>query len=231
MAAMTPTNAISAQRHSPEATGETARSRADIFFIRERKRNMSAPSSLTVELGDLSFNKKGGKFFPLRGRGACASEWSSAEWLKILWRPSGFKDPDARRVSLSLEADEGVKTLFRGVEEHLVRSLAALSIKDSRLFGKPQAETEVKERFLSCLKTNARCEAFLKTKMDWDRVRIWGPQGEVLKEVGELAGRECRVRCELRQVWLMTGQCGLLVEVTDLMLKEPSSLRCPFASD
>ena len=82
---------------------------------------MSGQSSLTVELGDLSFNKKGGKFFPLRGRGARAPEWSSAEWLKILWHPSGFKDPSARRVSLSLEADEGVKTLFRGVEEHLGR--------------------------------------------------------------------------------------------------------------
>ena len=230
MAAMTLTSAISAQRHSPEATGETARSADDIFFIRGRKRSMSGQSSLTVELGDLSFNKKGGKFFPLRGRGARAPEWSSAEWLKILWHPSGFKDPDARRVSLSLEADEGVKTFFRGVEEHLVRSLAALSIKDSRLFGKPQTEAEVKERFLSCLKTNARCEAFVKTKMDWDKLRIWGPKGEVLKEPGELAGRECKVRCELRQVWLMTGQCGLLVEVTDLMLRESSNERCPFSN-
>ena len=133
-------------------------------------------------------------------------------------------------MSLSLEADEGVKTLFRGVEEHLVRSLATLSIKDSRLFGKPQTEAEVKERFLSCLKTNARCEAFLKTKMDWDRVRIWGPKGEELKEPGDLAGRECRVKCELRQVWLMTGQSGLLIEVTDLMLKEPGNQRCPFSN-
>ena len=191
---------------------------------------MSGKPTLAVELGDLSFNKQGGKFFPLRGTGVRAPEWSSAEWLKILWHPSGFKDPDARRVSLSLEADEGIKTLFRGVEEHLVRSLAALSIKDSRLFGKVLTETEVKERFLSCLKTNARCDAFLKTKMDWDRVRIWGPKGEKLEDPGDLTGRECKVRCELRQVWLMTAQCGLLVEVTDLMLKEPSSQRCPFSN-
>eukprot|EP00439_Symbiodinium_sp_Y106_P026814 s7695_g3.t1 len=61
--------------------------------------------------------------------------------------------------------------------------------------------------------------------MDWDRLRIWGPKGEVLKEAGELAGRDCKVRCELRQVWLMTGQCGLLVEVTDLMLKDSDNER------
>ena len=111
-----------------------------------------------------------------------------------------------------------------------MRSLATLAQKDTRLFGKLQTESEVKERFLSCLKANARSGAFLKTKMDWDRLRIWGPTGEVLKEPGELAGRECKVRCELRLVWLMTGQCGLLVEVTDLMLRESSNERCPFSS-
>ena len=52
----------------------------------------------------------------------------------------------------------------------------------------------------------------------------------MLKEVGELAGGECKVRCELRQVWLMTGQCGLLVEITDLMLKDSSNEQCPFSN-
>ena len=41
---------------------------------------------------------------------------------------------------------------------------------------------------------------------------------------------KCKVRCELRQVWLMSGQCGLLLEVTDLMLKEPGGLQCPFST-
>ena len=35
-----------------------------------------------------------------------------------------------------------------------------------------------------------------------------------------MAGRECKLRAELKQVWLMSGQCGLLVEVTDLMLRK-----------
>ena len=42
---------------------------------------------------------------------------------------------------------------------------------------------------------------------------------EELAEPGNLAGRECRVRCELRQIWLTSNQCGLLLEVTDLQLK------------
>ena len=188
---------------------------------------MSDKPGLAVELGDLSFNKQGGKFFPLRSAGGRAPEWTSAGWLKILWHPSGFKDPGARRVSLWLDGDEGTRAHFRRVEVCFVRSLAALAQKDTRLFGKPQTESKVKKRFLSCLKANARSETFLKTKMDWDRLRIWDPKGEVPKEPGELAGRECKVRCELRQVWLMTGQEA---EVTDPMLKDSRNEPCPFSN-
>ena len=53
---------------------------------------------------------------------------------------------------------------------------------------------------------------------------------EELAEPGDLAGRECKVRCELRQVWVMSNQCGLLLEVTDLQLKdyEAAGPVCPF---
>ena len=62
------------------------------------------------------------------------------------------------------------------------------------------------------------------------RSRIWGPNQEELAEPGDLAGRECKVRCELRQVWVMSNQCGLLLEVTDLQLKayEAAGPVCPF---
>ena len=55
-----------------------------------------------------------------------------------------------------------------------------------------------------------------------------GPNQEELAEPGNLAGRECRVR--LRQIWLMSNQCGLLLEVTDLQLKtyEAAGPACPF---
>ena len=32
-----------------------------------------------------------------------------------------------------------------------------------------------------------------------------GPNQEELAEPGDLAGRECKVRCELRQVWVMSN--------------------------
>ena len=153
--------------------------------------------------------------------------WQSAEWQKIIWHPN---DPSAKRVGLCLEPDEASKAQLQEIEQHLVRALTALSLSEPKVFGKFLTETDVKDRFQSCLKTSPRGGSYLKLKMDWGRVRIWGPNQEELAEPGNLAGRECRVRCELRQIWLMSNQCGLLLEVTDLQLKdyEAAGPACPF---
>ena len=56
------------------------------------------------------------------------------------------------------------------------------------------------------------------------------PEGEA--ELGPSApqNRLAKVRVELRQVWLMSPQCRLLLEVTDLQLREAAApqAECPF---
>ena len=194
----------------------------------EKPETQSKPCSLAIELGDLTFNARGGKFFPLRGQGSSPPVWTSSDWQKIIWHPSAFNDPEARRVDLCLELDEGTKSQLQEVERHLARSVSDLTTTDGRIFGKSLTQSEVLERLQSCIKANSRGGSFLRVKMDWQRVRIWGALGEVVKDPGNLAGRECKVKCELRQLWLMTNACGVLFEVTDLMLKEPVALMCPF---
>ena len=166
-----------------------------------------------IQLGDLTINARGGKYVPLRRNGG-PPVWQSAEWQKIIWHPAAFNDPTAKRVGLCLEPDEA--------------STAQLQEIEPKVFGKFLTETDVKDRFQSCLKTSPRGGSYLKLKLDWGRVRIWGPNQEELAEPGDLAGRECKVRCELRQVWVMSNQCGLLLEVTDLQLNEAAGPVCPF---
>ena len=155
--------------------------------------------------------------------------WQSAEWQKIIWHPAAFNDPSAKRVGLCLEPEEASKAQLQEIEQHLVRALTALSLSEPKVFGKFLTETDVKDRFQSCLKTSPRGGSYLKLKLDWGRVRIWGPNQEELAEPGDLAGRECKVRCELRQVWVMSNQCGLLLEVTDLQLKDYEAAGPAFA--
>ena len=180
-----------------------------------------------IQLGDLTINAKGGKYVPLRRNGG-PPVWQSAEWQKIIWHPAAFNDPSAMRVGLCLEPDEASKAQLQEIEQHLVRALTALYLSEPKVFGKFLTETDVKDRFQSCLKTSPRGGSYLKLKMDWGRVRM--SNQEELADPGNLAGRECRVRCELRQIWLTSNQCGLLLEVTDLQLKtyEAAGPACPF---
>ncbi|OLP76162.1 hypothetical protein AK812_SmicGene43938 [Symbiodinium microadriaticum] len=118
-----------------------------------------------------------------------------------------------------------------GFEKALVAQLASRSMADPKLFGRMLTTQDTEGRFVSCLKTSTRGNSFIKLKVCLDRVRLWDAQGQPLHEPGDLTNRECKVRPELRQVWMMSGQCGLLIEVTDLMLREEENMYCCASKD
>ena len=185
---------------------------------------------MTIQLGNILTNSKGGKYIPLRGDGGDAPTWKS-NWLKVIWNPSSYGDPEAVRVSMCLEPDEAARAFFRETEEWAAKALSEHSQRDSRIFGKPLKPEEVQERMASALKISTKETEFLKLKLHWDKVRLWGPEGEKLPaQKLHLQGCLCKVHVELRQVWLMSSQCGVLAEVTDVMLQhcEPPEPQCPF---
>ena len=187
-------------------------------------------SRQSFELGELLTNAKGGKYLPLKAADGVVPAWSSPAWLRILWHPAAFGDADARRVNVCFEPDESVEQHFKVVEKELASKLVAKSGRDPKVFGRSLSPAELEARLQSCLKTSQRGTPFLKAKLNWDRVRFWDTEGYPLQEPGDLAGRSARVRLELRQVWVMNPQCGLLLEVTDLQLQEsePAKVECPF---
>ena len=110
------------------------------------------------------------------------------------------------------------------------QELSSKSMHDPKIFEKLLVASEVEARLQSCLKTSQRGSSFLKLKLNWDRVRFWDAEGQRIEDPGDLSGRECRVSAELRHVWLMNPQCGLLLEVRDVQLRErePAVAACPF---
>ena len=179
-------------------------------------------SGQQIELGDLLTNSKGSRFLHLRGADGAPPSWLSPEWLKIIWHPAAYGDQEARRVNVCFEPDAAAADFFAG--------LAAKSAHKPNIFNKALARPEIEARMQSCLKTSQRGSSFLKAKLNWDRVRFWDAEGQPLESPGDLAGRLAKVCVELWQVWLMSPQCGLLLEVTDLQLREAAApqAECPF---
>ena len=177
----------------------------------------------SVKLGELTTNQRGGRVFP-----ASAEAWQPQEWMRILWHPSPYGSEEARRLPLCLEPNEAAVADLETLEKDVKSQLTQRSLGDAKIFGRYLTASDVEARFVSCLKTSARGNSFIKLKVDLSRVRFWDAEQQPLEEPGDLAGRACKVRTELKQVWLMSGQCGLLLEVTDLMLKEQLPQQCPF---
>ena len=76
----------------------------------------------------------------------------------------------------------------------------------------------------------AFCEAIagdwmLKAKLP-AHARFWNAGGTFADRPAELAHCTARVRPRARSLWLMSGMCGLSLEVTDLRV-EPPSRECP----
>ena len=108
-----------------------------------------------MQLGNIQTNSKGGKYLPLRGQGGDLPTWKS-EWLKVLWNPSCYGDPEAVRVSVCLEPDEAAKSFFLEVEDQLAAQLSEHSSRDQRIFGKFLQPEDVKQRMVSALKVSTR---------------------------------------------------------------------------
>ena len=185
---------------------------------------------VAMQLASIQTNAKGGKYLPLRGEGGDPPTWKS-EFLKVLWNPSSYGDPEAVRVSVCLEPDKAAREYFLELEDQVAAQLSEHSSRDQRIFGKFLPPHDVKQRMVSALKVSTRGSEFLKLKLHWEKVRLWGPEGEEIPQQRcDLQGCHCRLRVELRQVWLMSSQCGVLAEITDVMLQEqePPKPSCPF---
>ena len=185
---------------------------------------------MAIQLGELLTNTKGGKSLPLRREGGPVV-WQSAEVQKILWQPSAYNDADAKRVPICPGA-RGDRCAGAGGNREAgdAAALGSSPSRTPRSSARPWRPHEVEARLQSCRKTSARGNSFLKFKLNWDRVRVWDASGQELQEFGDLAGRSCKVRVEMRQCWLMPPSWGILMEVTDLMLMEaaPPQIQCPF---
>ena len=107
------------------------------------------------------------------------------DWIRILWHPTAFFGEDARRLPLCLEPFEAAAVLA-GFEKALVAQLASRSMADPKLFGRMLTVQDTESRFVSCLKTSARGNSFIKLKVCLD------------PEAGQLALK-----------WAMTEHCRL----------------------
>ena len=96
-----------------------------------------------------------------------------------------------------------------------------------------QASTQIAAKKLgsklqSCVKQTRSKRQCLKLKANLAKVRFWDTDGNrLISPPVELRGRKALVAIEVRQLWIMGQQCGLLMEARDVKLQDASPQQCP----
>ena len=146
--------------------------------------------------------------------------WQSEASLEIPWEPRAFSE--GQRPSVSFATDERARLFWERAETDLVEQLAAAS---ERVFDAKLTPEAVRQRLLPSVRQSRGGDWMLKAKLP-AHARFWNAGGTFADRPAELAHSAARVRLRARSLWLMSGMCGLSLEVTDLRV-EPPSRECP----
>ena len=123
---------------------------------------------------------------------------------------------------MSFATDERARLFWERAETDLVEQLAAAS---ERVFDAKLTPEAVRQRLLPSVRQSRGGDWMLKAKLP-AHARFWNAGGTFADRPAELAHCAARVRLRARSLWLMSGMCGLSLEVTDLRV-EPPSRECP----
>ena len=111
---------------------------------------------------------------------------------------------EGQRPSVSFATDERARLFWERAETDLVEQLAAAS---ERVFDAKLTPEAVRQRLLPSVRQSRGCRPTRASGTPPRRAAA-------------------RVRLRARSLWLMSGMCGLSLEVTDLRV-EPPSRECP----
>ena len=180
----------------------------------------------SLSLGDLTVTGKGTKQIPLRCKDGLLKFQPGPS--RVMWQPQAYNDPTATRVPICFEATPEVEDYFNTLDEWAIKALAADS---QRLFGNTVTVDQMREKYTSALKTSQKGYRHLKAKMNIAGrgcARFWSPGSNKPGPPPE-DWTNCVVEpiLEIRGVWFLGKEVGLLVELTDALVTE-NSVACPF---
>ena len=180
----------------------------------------------TLSLNELQISGKGAKQVLLYSRDA-ALVWKPGP-LRVQWQPKAFNDPDASRVAICFQSNEEVESYLQALDTWVIKTLA---LAPRKYFGQDLTESQIKERYTPALKTSQKGYVHLRAKMNLagrNGVRCWDAESRLQRKAPE-DWTVCEVQpsLEIKGLWLMSKDFGLLLEMTDCLINETSTL-CPF---
>jgi len=179
-----------------------------------------------LSLGELQVSGKGAKQVPLFCQDGPLVYRPGH--LNVQWQPKAFNDPEASRVAICFRSTPEVETYFSQLDEWVLKAMASTP---RRYFGQDLTPDQIKERYNPAIKVSQKGYAHLRAKMNIagrNAVRCWNEADRKARPLPD-DWTMCEVQpcLEVKGLWVMNKDFGLLIEMTNALIGDTSSL-CPF---
>jgi hypothetical protein len=187
---------------------------------------MPALEMTSLKLGEVALIGKGAKVAPLTCDGGTL-KWTPGP-LQILFQPKAFNDPAATRVSVCFKSTPHIEEYIEELEAWILKEVAS---NPQLYLGQALTEAQVGERFTSAIKTSDKGYKHLRAKMNIGTgkgaVKCWDSNKMPRQPPDDWTLCEVQPCLQIKGLWVMSKDFGLLVEMADALVSE-SSLSCPF---
>jgi len=179
------------------------------------------------QLAQISTSGRGNKIAVISGKDGCR--------IRIAKTTSPFgagtfnNDPNATRLNLDLVIPDDLLPTLREIDEFAIK---ALSADKKQYFGK---DVDVRSVYRSCInehvkgdkvyKPTIRCKINLSGPSG---VRHWTPTKELRNPPEDYRDCYLEAMAVAKQIYFMGGSCGVVFDITDLIIHEHEAVQCPF---
>ena len=192
--------------------------------------SLSAIDQNNLAFSALFTTAKGAKQLPALSEDGHAIIWQPKDFVEVPFEPSAFNDPDANRVTICVSPSKSMCENITILDEWCIDNLT----KDTTgLLGIQLSPTQVRERYVSCLKTSEdKGYATLRMKMNRSgkyALQCYNSDKERCVHPDTWKGVKIQPRIAFKGLWIMGKDFGAMMECTHAMVEEGGDTgECPF---
>ena len=172
---------------------------------------------------------KGAKQLPILYANGANVVWQPDDFMEIPFEPSAYNDPGANRVTLCVTPSEAVCDTIIALDEWYIQTPSSNPVP---LIGVQLSNEQIRERFVSCLKTSEKGYKTLRVKMNKAgryALQRYTPEKEKRQHPNNWRGCAIQRRICCKGLYVMGREFDPIFERTHVLLKESGGEdECPF---
>ena len=187
----------------------------------------------TIETDKLAFapvftSAKGAKQLPILYANGDNVVWQPSEFLEIAFEPSSYNDPEANRVTMCVTPSDAVCATISAVDEWCIKTLSSNPVA---FIGIQMTPEQIRERYVSCLKTSEKGYRTMRMKMNKSgryALQCYTPEKEKRDHPETWRGCSVQPRICLKSLYIMGKDFGPVLDCTHALMQESGGDECPF---